>query len=138
MGCGVVTVAVAIGVPPGRGAGPAGPTNPDSSPARSRRSGTRQGLLGAADGWLGYPRRWSGRRRRPLTQIQVDPAQGDDVSKQYSSPPDMVIDPAKQYTAVIETTAGTLTADLFASDAPRTVNNFVFLAREGFYEGVIF
>ena len=60
------------------------------------------------------------------------------MSKQYSSPPDMVIDPAKQYTAVIETTAGTLTADLFASDAPRTVNNFVFLAREGFYEGVIF
>ena len=50
----------------------------------------------------------------------------------------MAIDPAKQYTAVIETTAGTLTADLFASDAPRTVNNFVFLAREGFYEGVIF
>ena len=60
------------------------------------------------------------------------------MSKQYSSPPDMVIDPAKQYTAVIETTAGTLTADLFAADAPRTVNNFVFLAREGFYEGVIF
>ena len=60
------------------------------------------------------------------------------MSKQYSSPPAMAIDPAKQYTAVIETTAGTLTADLFASDAPRTVNNFVFLAREGFYEGVIF
>jgi cyclophilin family peptidyl-prolyl cis-trans isomerase len=50
----------------------------------------------------------------------------------------MAIDPAKQYTAVIETTAGTLTADLFAADAPRTVNNFVFLAGEGFYEGVIF
>ena len=50
----------------------------------------------------------------------------------------MVIDPAKSYTATIETTAGTLTAELFAAEAPRTVNNFVFLAREGFYDGVIF
>jgi cyclophilin family peptidyl-prolyl cis-trans isomerase len=50
----------------------------------------------------------------------------------------MAIDPARSYTAVIETSAGTLTAELFASDAPNTVNNFVFLAREGFYDGVIF
>ena len=57
---------------------------------------------------------------------------------QYASPPQMVIDPAKTYTATIETTAGTMTAQLFASDAPRTVNNFVFLAREGFYNDVIF
>jgi cyclophilin family peptidyl-prolyl cis-trans isomerase len=50
----------------------------------------------------------------------------------------MVIDPAKAYTATIETTAGTLVAELFAAEAPRTVNNFVFLAREGFYTDVIF
>jgi cyclophilin family peptidyl-prolyl cis-trans isomerase len=50
----------------------------------------------------------------------------------------MVIDPAKTYTATIETTAGTMTAQLFASEAPRTVNNFVFLANEGFYTDVIF
>jgi cyclophilin family peptidyl-prolyl cis-trans isomerase len=50
----------------------------------------------------------------------------------------MAIDPAKTYTATIETTAGTLTAQLFASEAPRTVNNFVFLANEGFYTDVIF
>ena len=50
----------------------------------------------------------------------------------------MVIDPAKTYTATIETTAGTMTAQLFASEAPRTVNNFVFLAREGFYADVNF
>jgi cyclophilin family peptidyl-prolyl cis-trans isomerase len=50
----------------------------------------------------------------------------------------MAIDVAKTYTATIETTAGTLTAELFASEAPRTVNNFVFLAREGFYTDVIF
>ena len=60
------------------------------------------------------------------------------MPKQYSSPPALAIDPAKSYTAVIETTAGTLTAQLFASEVPNTVNNFVFLAREGFYDGVIF
>ena len=57
---------------------------------------------------------------------------------QYANPPEMVIDPAKTYTATIETTAGTMTAQLFASEAPRTVNNFVFLANEGFYTDVIF
>jgi cyclophilin family peptidyl-prolyl cis-trans isomerase len=50
----------------------------------------------------------------------------------------MVIDPARTYTATIETTAGTMTAELFAAEAPRTVNNFVYLAREGFYGDVIF
>ena len=57
---------------------------------------------------------------------------------QYSQPPQMVIDVARSYTATIETTAGTMTAELFAAEAPRTVNNFVFLAREGYYSGVIF
>ncbi len=60
------------------------------------------------------------------------------MSKQYPSAPALTIDPAKSYTAVIETTAGTLTAELYPGDAPKTVNNFVFLAREGFYAGVIF
>ena len=58
--------------------------------------------------------------------------------KEYKQAPDRVIDPAKSYTATIETTAGTLTAELFADDAPNTVNNFVFLARDGYYEDVIF
>jgi cyclophilin family peptidyl-prolyl cis-trans isomerase len=58
--------------------------------------------------------------------------------KSYAHPPAMAIDPAKRYTAIIETTAGTMTADLFPGDAPKTVNNFVFLARDGFYDGVIF
>jgi cyclophilin family peptidyl-prolyl cis-trans isomerase len=60
------------------------------------------------------------------------------VPKQYASAPAMTIDPAKRYTATIETTAGTMVAELFPGDAPATVNNFVFLARDGFYEGVIF
>jgi cyclophilin family peptidyl-prolyl cis-trans isomerase len=50
----------------------------------------------------------------------------------------MEIDPSKQYTARIETTKGTITARLLPEEAPNTVNNFVFLARQGFYDGVIF
>jgi len=60
------------------------------------------------------------------------------VSKQYQHAPEMAIDPARRYTATIETSAGTMVAELFPGDAPKTVNNFVFLAREGFYDGVIF
>ena len=58
--------------------------------------------------------------------------------KQYSSPPAQTVDASKTYTATIVTTAGTMTAQLFPAEAPRTVNNFVFLAGEGFYDGVIF
>jgi cyclophilin family peptidyl-prolyl cis-trans isomerase len=58
--------------------------------------------------------------------------------KQYPSAPELSIDPAKKYTASIETTAGTMSVEFFPEDAPNTVNNFVFLARAGFYEDVIF
>jgi len=60
------------------------------------------------------------------------------MAKQYAAPPEMAIDTARKYTATIDTSAGTMTAELFTTDAPNTVNNFVFLAREGFYDGVIF
>ncbi len=56
----------------------------------------------------------------------------------YSAPPPMTIDTSKQYTATIETEKGNLVLELFASDVPATVNNFVFLAREGFYDGTTF
>ena len=55
------------------------------------------------------------------------------MPNQYSSPPEMSIDKSKTYTATIATGLGTMTAELFASEVPVTVNNFVFLAREGFY-----
>ncbi len=58
--------------------------------------------------------------------------------KQYTAPPPMTIDSKKQYTATIKTKKGDLVLDLFASDVPLTVNNFVFLAREGFYNGTTF
>jgi cyclophilin family peptidyl-prolyl cis-trans isomerase len=50
----------------------------------------------------------------------------------------MAIDAAKTYTAVVETNRGSFTIELLADVAPKTVNNFVFLAREGFYNGTTF
>src|ERR671927_241195 len=50
----------------------------------------------------------------------------------------MEIDPAKNYRATIQTNKGNIVLELYPSHAPKTVNNFVFLAREGFYDGVMF
>jgi peptidyl-prolyl cis-trans isomerase B (cyclophilin B) len=60
------------------------------------------------------------------------------MPKQYSAYPEMTIDLAKKYTATIETTRGTIVLDLFAADAPLTINSFVFLARDGYYDGLTF
>jgi cyclophilin family peptidyl-prolyl cis-trans isomerase len=56
----------------------------------------------------------------------------------WSSPPAMEIDPARAYRATMETSHGTIQIDLFAAEAPKTVNNFVFLARQGFFDGLTF
>ncbi|MEO8956469.1 MAG: peptidylprolyl isomerase [Ktedonobacteraceae bacterium] len=58
--------------------------------------------------------------------------------KRYSAPPHMVIDPSKKYVATFHTGAGDFQVELFAAQAPVTVNNFVFLAREGFYNNTTF
>ena len=58
--------------------------------------------------------------------------------KQWNSPPEMQIDPKKTYQATIETNRGTIELELYAQYAPQTVNNFVFLAQEGYYDGVSF
>ena len=60
------------------------------------------------------------------------------MPEQYSSPPEMTIDKSKTYTAIVHTSKGDMSLELFASDVPVTVNNFVFLAKEGFYENVGF
>ena len=60
------------------------------------------------------------------------------MPNRYSAPPAMSIDTAKKYTAVFDTSRGKITVDLFPKDAPKTVNNFVFLSREGFYNGLKF
>lgn len=56
----------------------------------------------------------------------------------YSSYPDMIIDTNTNYTATIKTNKGDIAIELYADAAPKTVNNFVFLARDGFYDGVTF
>ncbi len=61
-----------------------------------------------------------------------------DRNNMYAAPPAMVIDPAKQYVATIETEKGDIVVELYADKVPNTVNNFVFLAREGFYDNTTF
>ena len=60
------------------------------------------------------------------------------MPNRYSKPFDMQIDPAKSYTATIETNRGVIVLQLHAAQTPRTVNNFVSLARDGYYDGVTF
>lgn len=60
------------------------------------------------------------------------------MSKQYDSPPEMQIDPEKSYTATFKTERGDIVIELFAKQAPITVNNLVFLARDGFYDDTTF
>jgi cyclophilin family peptidyl-prolyl cis-trans isomerase len=57
--------------------------------------------------------------------------------KEYAAPP-MTIDQAKTYRAIIETSCGTITIELADDEAPQTVNAFVFLARDGFFDGLTF
>ncbi|MCL0031923.1 peptidylprolyl isomerase [Dehalococcoidia bacterium] len=57
---------------------------------------------------------------------------------QYPAPPPMTIDPNSEVSALINTSNGPIKVNFFPSDAPITVNNFVFLAREGYYNDVIF
>src|SRR5712691_4441688 len=58
------------------------------------------------------------------------------MAKTYTSPPSMTIDPAHGYVATLKTNKGDVRIELFPKDAPETVNNFVFLSRDGFYYGV--
>jgi peptidyl-prolyl cis-trans isomerase B (cyclophilin B) len=60
------------------------------------------------------------------------------MSKQYPAPPKLSIDTNKKYTATLDTSRGSIVCDLYTKDAPNTVNNFVFLAREKFYDGTKF
>jgi cyclophilin family peptidyl-prolyl cis-trans isomerase len=56
----------------------------------------------------------------------------------WSEPPQMSIDPTKSYEALLKTDKGNVRLQLYAGKVPKTVNNFVFLARQGFYNGVTF
>jgi len=71
--------------------------------------------------------------------VEATPAESksSDV-KSWTAAPEMSIDVAKTYCAVVQTSKGSVTLELFAKDAPKTVNNFVFLAKNNFYNGIIF
>lgn len=70
------------------------------------------------------------------TTEQTSPT--EEATKSWDNPPAMEIDVNKSYEAEVTTSKGTFTIELFAKDAPKTVNNFVFLSKQGFYNDVIF
>jgi peptidyl-prolyl cis-trans isomerase B (cyclophilin B) len=74
----------------------------------------------------------------PHNEIQITGKDFTVANQQWNSPPEMQIDPKKSYYATIETNRGDIELELYPQHAPKTVNNFVFLAREGFYNGVTF
>ncbi|MFN3974880.1 MAG: peptidylprolyl isomerase [Dehalococcoidia bacterium] len=92
-------------------------------------------LLLLAAGMLGA----CGRAAQPTPAsqppVQFTPAPS---SKRWNAPPPMRIDINKRYQAILTTTEGEIVVELFPKEAPKTANNFVFLAREGFYDGVKF
>jgi peptidyl-prolyl cis-trans isomerase B (cyclophilin B) len=77
---------------------------------------------------------------QPSTAVTTPPASITEggSNMQWSSPPPMTIDQNKQYIATIKTNYGDIEVQLLPKDAPNTVNNFVFLAGQGFYNGVKF
>ncbi len=60
------------------------------------------------------------------------------ATQQWNRPPEMMLAPDMDYYAVLHTDKGTVRVKLFAQEAPRTVNNFVFLARQGYFDGTTF
>jgi peptidyl-prolyl cis-trans isomerase B (cyclophilin B) len=60
------------------------------------------------------------------------------MEKQWNKPPEMRIDTGRSYFVVLETTKGEIELELLPEFAPKTVNNFIFLTEQGFYDGVIF
>jgi len=71
----------------------------------------------------------------PVGGMPADPAMRNNM---YGAPPQMLIDPSKTYVATFSTAKGDIVVRLDAGAAPQTVNNFVFLSREGFYDGLTF
>jgi cyclophilin family peptidyl-prolyl cis-trans isomerase len=68
----------------------------------------------------------------------TEPTSMEKQITKYDTPPEMQLEEGVNYKALMKTSKGDILLDLFEADAPVTVNNFVFLAREGFYDGVIF
>lgn len=78
---------------------------------------------------------WANYQKNPNQTTKPDRAP---KQLSFTNPPPITIDPNKSYQAVIHTTAGDIIIDLLAKDVPRAVNNFVFLANQGFYKDTYF
>jgi cyclophilin family peptidyl-prolyl cis-trans isomerase len=74
----------------------------------------------------------------PVGSLTPVPSATSSSSKQWSAPPAMQIDTSKTYFATVDTSLGKFKIQLFANETPKTVNNFIFLSQQGFYNGVIF
>jgi len=72
------------------------------------------------------------------SKVCSTPREGGTVQKNYDTQPALTISPSNRYVATFETERGNIVVELFPTDAPRTVNNFVFLARDGFYDNSTF
>ncbi len=123
---------------------------------KRRVAGSRKQLTAKSQpssGALGYSRRWWWVGAVVLfvalgatigliggcgAKESVMPTKPVDRVDMYSEPPEMQIDTRKTYVATISTPRGDIVVQLDAAAAPKTVNNFVFLAREGFYDGLTF
>lgn len=76
-----------------------------------------------------------------LNELVEDKNEGEETmgnEKVYSSMPEMTIDTSKKHTAVISTTKGDMTVEFFTDTAPKTVNNFISLSNDGYYDNIIF
>ncbi|MMZ58992.1 putative peptidyl-prolyl cis-trans isomerase [compost metagenome] len=76
--------------------------------------------------------------QEPVQKPAAEPTPESKTFMSWDTPPAMEIDTNKSYKAEVTTNKGNFTIELFAKDAPKTVNNFVFLSRQGFYNDVIF
>ena len=129
---GIVVLVVSLGaVFFGGGIGSAGPTTPAPTP-EAAAEGSGEGAGDSADA-----------TGTPADDTEAAEATGtadDDQTdgRTYSAPPPLTIDPEGSYEAVIRTEKGNVRIELLPADAPGYVNNFVFLARDGFYDGITF
>ncbi len=96
------------------------------------------GIVGGAFLWKSQPKADQPLAEAPTPTNIPTVTPTASMTKTYTSPPAMTIDPNKTYTATMVTDKGTMVIPLFAKDTPVTVNNFVFLARAGFYNNTIF
>ncbi len=113
--------------------------NVPKTKARNPRKHTNQSRNGWQRYTLGHPTAtWNPADKTGIVVRRACAERKPTMSKQYDAPPELSIDPEKDHTATIKTAKGDIVIQLYAKSAPLTVNNFVFLAQDGFYDGVTF